>query len=168
MRLKAAAIAAVFAGALFLHYRLLDGISGAVFTMIFGDTTSYASGYTDNGFRAVRPGMTDAQVQELIGQPLGEVWSYVSRMKLGSNDPADPCDFVYIRGRNVDKYVGRSCRKRGIEPLIPVVDVEQIMGRPVFVVWRYSESRVDGSYRERVVYLSNGRVEEVRASFYVD
>ena len=40
--------------------------------------TEYAPGYTDRGFFRIRPGMTEAQVRSLIGEPFytNEVWSY--------------------------------------------------------------------------------------------
>src|SRR5262245_13980999 len=132
MRLRLMPFAIVFAVFLvFLHYRSIDGIGGVLLRATFIDTTSYAPGYTDRGFRAVRPGMTEAQVRKLIGPPLGERWSFVARDKLGTFDPANPCKFVNIRADRVEEYVNPNCRERGIEPFMLVGNVEKILGSPL-------------------------------------
>jgi hypothetical protein len=74
----------------FAHFYLIDGVSGLLLGAFFREDTVYARGYSDSGFRRVRIGMTDHQVETLIGPPLtawpipnspsgadtGERWSF--------------------------------------------------------------------------------------------
>jgi outer membrane protein assembly factor BamE (lipoprotein component of BamABCDE complex) len=47
-----------------------DGLQGSAQALVLGDTGTYAAGYSDRGFRAVRLGMTQAEVLSLLGEPL--------------------------------------------------------------------------------------------------
>jgi hypothetical protein len=70
--------------------------------------------------------MSAAQVRELVGPPLGEMWGFVARQKLGG--AADLCELVWIRDGNIENYVERGCLKKGITPSLNVVELERIMG----------------------------------------
>ena len=168
MGIKAAVLTVTLLTSAYVHYALMDGISGAILSTIFGDTTTYSSAYSDGRFRSVRTGMTDEQVRQLIGAPLAEVWGFVPLDTHKPYDPVGPCDYVHVRDNKVEDYVIGSCRKDGVAPFMPVADLQRLMGSPIFVTWRYSESRVDSSYRQRLVYFANGRVVRVEARFYVD
>jgi hypothetical protein len=79
----------VAAGAASIHSLFLDGIHGALLARVLGHDTKYAAGYTTRGFRTVRAGMTESQVRQLLGPPLGENWRY---------EAVGACDEVFIRG----------------------------------------------------------------------
>jgi hypothetical protein len=48
----------------------LDGVSGILGPLMFGNDTQWAQGYTDSGFRAARVGMTREEVYKFLGRPL--------------------------------------------------------------------------------------------------
>ena len=164
MKVLAALITVLFS----VHYMFLDGVSGLIFAPVFGDTTTYAPRYSDSGFRRVRKGMSEQQIQDLIGSPLGETWGYVPLHERKPYDSSDPCAWVHIRDGRVEEYVDPRCTKQGVRPFMPVPELAKLLGPTTFVKWRYSESRVNSSYRIRVVDFSNGRVVEKVSEFYVD
>ncbi len=51
------------------HYYWLDGIGGAFWEMLIGDTV-YSQGYREYKFRRIHEGMTEEQVLEILGMPL--------------------------------------------------------------------------------------------------
>ncbi|GAK50185.1 hypothetical protein U14_01412 [Candidatus Moduliflexus flocculans] len=54
---------------LFIHFYWLDGISGALWELLLGDTV-YSQGYREYKFRRIHEGMTEEQVLEIVGIPL--------------------------------------------------------------------------------------------------
>jgi outer membrane protein assembly factor BamE (lipoprotein component of BamABCDE complex) len=62
----------------------LDGLSGASCELVMGRTT-YGRDYTESGYRRIGYGMTGAQVQKILGEPVkkrkiddcdAEVWYF--------------------------------------------------------------------------------------------
>jgi hypothetical protein len=49
----------------------LDGMNGVILS-IAGDHTTYASSYSDAGFRRIQVGMTPTEVEAILGHPLDE------------------------------------------------------------------------------------------------
>lgn len=70
MRPIAAVVICLLGSLALAHFYLIDGISGLVFGTLCREDTVYARGYSDSGFRKVRLGMTDQEVEKLIGRPL--------------------------------------------------------------------------------------------------
>lgn len=69
----------VIAGVISLLLVMLMGCD----SVMFGERTTFAAGYSDNRFQLVTPGMTPQEVVSLLGDPLmqttqqwSEVWSY--------------------------------------------------------------------------------------------
>ena len=69
--LALAVVALVMIG---LHMWLIDGLGGLIWGSLFQEDTAYAAGYTDGGWRAVRIGMSSAEVTGIIGEPL-QMWT---------------------------------------------------------------------------------------------
>lgn len=47
--------------------------------LLYRDTSVYAPGFTQRAFEQVRPGMTESEVRQLLGEPLGvqgRAWYY--------------------------------------------------------------------------------------------
>jgi len=86
-----------------IHYASPDGLQGAVLARVLGDDTSYADGFSLEGFRSIRTAMSEQQVHETLGVPLGQTWQY---------GHGGPCDFIYIRNAVVDSEAGENCDKR--------------------------------------------------------
>jgi hypothetical protein len=56
------------------RYWPVEGIFGYGLSVVFGEDTEWAGGYTDEGWRVVRIGMNEADVHSLLGPPLYVVW----------------------------------------------------------------------------------------------
>ncbi len=99
--------------ALAVHLRSLDGLDGLLFGTLLSEDTVYAPGYSDSGFRKVRPGMSVAEVYALLGAPL-EQWTIAADSagpdmgQRWSRSPGDThyrCRVVlYYRGTVVEKH----------------------------------------------------------------
>ena len=155
-------VALVGAGVL-CHSWSLDGVSGLAFSVLLDEDTSYASGYSDRGFRSIRVGMPKEQVEKLIGQPLVETWSYeITR-------PHDGCTSVSVSHGQVTSFCFDDCEKLGITIGVPAeVAIRRLPRAPEVVYWIYSESPGDTHYRVRVVRFSEGRVISVETGWYLD
>lgn len=55
-----------------LHYLLLDGLDGLLFSMVTEESTYYSPGYSSKSFRRVQIGMSQREVRDLLGEPLRE------------------------------------------------------------------------------------------------
>ncbi len=155
------AVGLVVAGVLFQGWSL-DGFQGLVFGLLFDENTSYAGGYSDRGFRAVRRGMTEDQVHGLVGQPLSEGWSYEVTRPNG-------CAVVHFSSGQVVSWAFNDCVALGIRKGLPIVAAAASLGAPPdFVYWIYSQSPSSTNYRERVVRLAHGRVVGRIGGWYFD
>jgi hypothetical protein len=152
---------AVAALALWFQSWSLDGVQGVFLTTVLHQDTAYAAGYTDRGFRSVRVGLNEAQVQSLLGPPLGVRWTYGTTERRG-------CAWVYFRNGHAWSWVFDECEKLGIRAGLPAADVERLLGTPYEVAWHYSESPTDTHYRIRAIRFSGGRVIEVIKGWYLD
>jgi len=116
LRLVASAVVAtlLILGTVY-HFYSLDGLFGSIAAAAMDKGTVYAPGYTDRAFRRVAPGMSEADVRELLGEPL-----HVDETRWGT------------------------------------------------VIWSYSKSPSDASYRYRNVVLESGRVVRIRHGLYLD
>lgn len=97
-------IAALLAAGLYWEFCYsLDGFAGVFFGDFSSeDTTEYASGYSDKGFRKLRKGMTEKEVRALLGEPI-RVWEYRPPKELREKRlPA--IGWTYSRTPNDDSY----------------------------------------------------------------
>lgn len=123
--------------------------------VVFRENTEYASGFSDQAFRAIKPGDSHAHVRQLLSAPLGEWWDYEPR-------DVDGCPFVYLESDVVGTLDHLEvCAKRGIRPGMSRGEVEQALGAPDGVCWRYTRSAGGRPYRVRVVCFSDGKVADV-------
>lgn len=53
-----------------IHFTYLDGFGGLLFALALGQDTEYAPKYSEAKFKRIIPGMTKAEVLELVGEPL--------------------------------------------------------------------------------------------------
>jgi hypothetical protein len=126
------------------HVLLLDGLTGAVLPVFYGDDTIYARGYSDTKFRRITTGMTPAEVVALLGRPLREVREYEHRA-----------------GRLAVEIDEDGRVRSGAPP-------ESDLGPPSAAVWSFTKTPNDSSYRVRVVRFRNGLVERIIHEYYVD
>lgn len=147
-------------GLLGTHIYLLDGLDGWFWTGGFQEDTVYARGYSDRGFRKVRHGMRREDVSELLGPPLGEVWSYAP-------EGASRAVVTFDEG-HVDEVISGGGKLDTVTKGMSREEVLRLVGRPIEESLVYSRSAHDQSYRVRVVMLKRGRVRERVSEFYVD
>jgi hypothetical protein len=94
-------------GTLFcLQLWLLDGLDGWVFGKTLREDTVYAAGYSDAAFRSVAAGMSEAEVEQVLGAPYSR-WT-IERSGAGpdagarwSHSPGDTryrCRIILFRG----------------------------------------------------------------------
>jgi hypothetical protein len=125
---------------------LLDGEDGWFWSRGFKDETQYSDRYTNGGFRRVAKAMPEQAVEELLGEPLGEVWWY-------SGDYS-----ASIEGNAVTSTTGNvpsSSVSRGTTRTVLLAT----WGQPLRKSWFYSRRGQHTScYRERTVVFSQGHV----------
>jgi hypothetical protein len=73
MKLTSVLVGCLLVSLALAHFCLIDGVSGLILGVLLKEDTVYARGYSDSGFRRVRLGMTDHEVEKLVGRPL-TVW----------------------------------------------------------------------------------------------
>lgn len=156
-----ATVAAAVALSVWFQIWSLDGLQGAILSAFLRQDTAYANGYTDRAFRMVRVGMTDAQVWNLLGPPLGMTFSYLGSRPHG-------CTSVHFKDGKARSWVFDECETLGIRIGLPMREATALLGTPDEVYWLYSESPGDTHYRERVIRLSNGAVLSVIRGWYLD
>lgn len=93
--------------AMFMYWKFcytLDGFGGLFFGDICkDDTTEYASGYSDSGFRRLRKGMTEEDVRALLGEPLLRL-DIATQNKLSPGGSAKAEAWRYSRTPNDGSY----------------------------------------------------------------
>jgi hypothetical protein len=150
-------LAALLLPLVFLHYWLLDGLPGFVLGVLLREDTVYAQRYSDRGFRAVRVGMSEQEVEHLLGRPLHETLDW----RAG-------CDRLFFYDGLVGRYVSESCQEADIRERMPKAEVVKRFGPPTETSWVYTDSPTDTHYRLRVVTFAAGRVIKVKRGLYLD
>lgn len=137
----------------------LDGVLGLPILAI--EDTAYSEGYSHAKFRAVRPGMTEAQVRDTLGAPLDMVWMYESAQP--ALDGGDRLQFTASE-RVADRMLFNAPKYRGRTTL----EMRQLFGPPDITWWSYSTSPGDHSFRIRAIEFRGGRVTRARSEVYLD
>jgi hypothetical protein len=145
-----------------LHLSLLDGLIGSGLARVVGEDTIYAAAYSEHRFRQVRNGMDQKHVFELLGPPLKQSWVYGS----ANSDPliitAAPDGRIQYVSGPATPTTQRIVKGMRLE------DVRSVIGQPAKVVWAYSTSAHDSSYRIRAIIFRNNAVSETRHEYYWD
>jgi outer membrane protein assembly factor BamE (lipoprotein component of BamABCDE complex) len=152
-------------GLIALHVYLLDGLHGWFFSSgegPFEEDTVYAPGYSDKAFRRVKRGMSEQEVLNILGSPLGESWCYEKteheRFRIWFAD--ERISYVYIYHSDTDSPQVHE----GMEK----TRVLKMLGNPTKKSWVYSESPGDKSYRVRVILFKDDNVTKKKHYFYLD
>jgi hypothetical protein len=53
-----------------------DPVREAILGFVLREDTEYAAGFSEHTFQTIKRGQSDDEVQQLLGPPLGEWWSY--------------------------------------------------------------------------------------------
>ena len=146
-----------------------DPLRDRIVSLVLRDDTAYASGFSEVGFHAITPGVSDQDVRRLLGAPLVESWVYAPRgtVRVGgrfraASAPSDECLAVRIESGVVSSASAReACTTLGIVDGLPSVEVGRRLGAPPESCWQYSRSGGSRHYRLRVVCFRSDRVEIV-------
>lgn len=147
-----------------MHLYLLDGIEGELYSIAFKEDTLYASGYTDNAFRRITPGIRESEVKEILNTPLDEAWIYKCGPALAGGTVGLSDNLVV----HVHRFSGETTCLKGISAGMTEMELLRRMGQPIRKSLIYSRSRHDQSYRVRTVTLERGVVVDRKSYFYVD
>jgi inner membrane protein len=141
----------------------------AIVGFFLREDTAYTSGFSEEAFRMIAPGVSDKEVRRLLGAPAGEGRFYRPR-----DQPSQPAietsalslppeclsvrfeAGVVVRALDLD-----ACKKAGIETGMSTIDVDQRLGTPSESCWQYSWSPRDAYFRMKMVCFLNGSVTEV-------
>ena len=139
-----------------LHFYLLDGIDGLLWSWAFADDTQYTARYSDWKFRRVGKAMSEQEVRDLIGDPFTEVWWYEGDYK------------VMFEGDSVVATYGARARSGPVKEDMSRASVLEIAGAPLRKRWIFTRSAHGDSYRTRIVEFTGLRVTEKIHDFYID
>lgn len=140
---------------------LLDGLEGSFWCLVTDESTQYSPGYSDGAFRRIHPGMSERELVDRLGSPLGESWVY---------GKAPRSALVVFAGEvvdHIDVESGELQALSGISPGLTKSIVLKAAGEPLEKRLAYSQSRGD-NYRIRVVAVSRGAVKGKIAECYLD
>jgi hypothetical protein len=114
--------------------RSLDGFPGPAIGRLLGADTTFAKGYSDEGFAAIQIGMSAETVRARIGDPIAERWLY-SNMQHSNR-----CPGVYFENTLVASWTRNECELAGIRSGMRAADVERQLGNPNQVIWLHSRA----------------------------
>jgi inner membrane protein len=137
-----------------------DPVREAILGFILREDTEYASRFSEHTFQTIKRGQSDDEVQQLLGPPLGEWWSYPREPPWELS--AAGCQVVYFESGVVAGEPGFPvCTPRGVRLGMSRTDVRGMLGAPGFRCWGYSRNRGHGYFRQREVCFSDGKVDAV-------
>lgn len=68
----------------------VEGVAGLALRLVYGENTQFAAGYSESAFRRVRAGQSEADVLQLLGEPLSRTTEKDGRTYLKySRSPTD-------------------------------------------------------------------------------
>jgi hypothetical protein len=134
----------------------------ATLGMVLRERTEYGRGFSEQAFRQITIGQSDAAVRDMVGSPLGEWWDYFN----GEEPTVQQigCSWVYLEADRVavdTRAVGpvtAMCSQRGIHAGMARSELQRPLGRPQNVCWRYSRGPAHGFHRARVVCFADRKV----------
>ena len=141
-------------------------IRDAVVGYIVREDTAYASGLSEEAFRAVGPGDSEDDVRHRLGAPFRETWLYTPKdqpfraaAERSAASLVDECLFVRFETGGVVKAQDPDvCRKTGVDTGVSPADVARRLGPPSESCLEYSWSPGAAYFRLRAVCFVNGRV----------
>ena len=146
---------------LWAHRSFLDGIDGWILEHIYADDTEYATGYSDQAFRAIARGQTEREIRSALGPPLVESWSYEKPNHEAHviifDEAGHVAPSIQSTYPDVKRLVGGAKS-----------DVLNLLGEPTIRTFIYSRSKGGGSYRIRSLEFRGSSVARTIHSYYWD
>jgi outer membrane protein assembly factor BamE (lipoprotein component of BamABCDE complex) len=160
----------------------------AAIRLFTGKKTIYASGYSQAQFDKIRAGMSESEVNLLLGQPFlsstqhwSEVWMYspvqtnkparnsfdlfgsFSRLKFDESGRVLSMSGNYLSGN----FVGKT--KMEVTNLIGAPSEQEVKSFQVLLFYSKPDHRGSGTYKQRVVALdATGKVSSTRKETFYD
>jgi inner membrane protein len=136
-----------------------DPLRQQLFSVVLREQTEYASSYSERAFVSIAPGMSERQVEQLLGTPLLQWWQYV--------DTPRECRIVRFEGNRVVRWANYDvCTPPGVDVGMPPDAVRQIAGSPPEALWTYSRSGGGRPYQARAVWFQGGKVFDVMRRWF--
>lgn len=130
-----------------------DQFRQALIEAVLRADTEYASGFSEQRFAAIAPGMTTTEVAGRVGAPLAQRWDY-------STDPNGPCRVLRFEGDVVVEWRDFAhCTPADIQRGMTMQDALRQLGPPRGAIWQYSRS--GGWFHAGTVFFYDGKVEEI-------
>jgi inner membrane protein len=144
-------------------------IRDAILGFALRENTSYAGGFSDIAFRSITPGMSEEDLQGLLGAPHREDWYYPPRDQptLRAEDAfagAIVHECLGLRfeyGFSVDAFDEDSCGNLGLWIGTSLEQARRALGPPREACWSYTWSPTGAFHRGRMVCFLNSRVDFV-------
>jgi inner membrane protein len=121
-----------------------DPIRDATVAALLGDSTVYASGFSEARFSTLAVGQSQTRVRQEVGTPLEVAWRYPRAQ--------GPCAAVYFENDVVSRAVPPdACGSRGVGKGASKDDVEGRLGAAPESCWAYSRGAPGRAFRLRLV-----------------
>jgi inner membrane protein len=144
-----------------------DPLRESVIGLIAREDTVYGHHYSEQKFRAIARGDSEADVIARLGAPLRQTWFYSPDRELrgvdvAAADLADQCVTAAFDGDALITALAHApCARRGIQPGMSPQAVERLLGEPSESCWSYTSSPGNRRHRRRAVCFAQGRVDEI-------
>jgi inner membrane protein len=139
-----------------------DPVRESIVGRVLHEDTAYSSGFSEQAFRTIAAGQSEARVTQLLGVPFGQGWFYFapeSALELGMTEERPGCRVVrFERGAVLEALGAEPCREIGIRNGMTPAAVMERLGPPPEQCWEYSWSPSGGHHRARAVCMSYGKV----------
>jgi inner membrane protein len=132
-----------------------DPLRQALIKSVLRADTEYASGFSEQGFATIAPGMTTTEVAGLAGAPLAQWWDY-------ADQTGRPCRVVRFAGDVVVEWRDfEYCTPAGVHRGMGSQDVLRQLGPPRGAIWQYSRGRNGRWFHAANVFFFDGKVEDI-------
>ena len=137
--------------------------------MIVREDTAYSRGYSEQAFRAIVRGDTQADVLRLLGAPLGQYWFYSppdrtsqSAIEVAAAAFPDQCvTAIFEDGALTSAQAPEPCAQRGVVRGMSTQQVERVLGMPSESCWSYTGSPGGRRHRVRLICFARGNVQTI-------
>ncbi len=145
----------------FLNSYFVDGVTGELAAFIFGDDSDHPPGYSEEGFKKIKIGMSEKDVLKNLGTPIGKGYFDWTKNSSPIHFTVDP-----MTGNGYTEDISETHQQK-IEKHSSEEDVLRILGPPKLIIWYYSKAKIS-NYKNRGIMFKKGKVSEIFHEYYWD
>jgi len=140
-----------------------DPVRDRALGFVLREDTRFSNSYSEDRFRAIAIGETDASVRRSLGAPYAEDWVFSPSDDgtLAWDRPAPESGCFHVRiesGVVAMAHVPGDCGAQSVRPGTPADDVSARLGSPSDACWEYSWSPSRAHHRQRIVCFARSKV----------